>query len=83
MGTGLQSSSSKTQNISKSCLTINYKKEKTYSLFFFFFFGSLGTDPWHMEVPRKGAESELHGLTYATTTAMPDPSHICDLHHSS
>ena len=38
---------------------------------------------WHMEVPRPGVESELHLLAYATVIATPDPSHICDLHHSS
>ena len=31
-----------------------------------------------MEVPRLGVESELQLLAY--TTAMPDPSHICNLH---
>ena len=36
-----------------------------------------------MEVPRLGVESELQLLTYATTTAMRDLSHVCDLHHSS
>ena len=38
-----------------------------------------------MEVPRLGVKSELQLLAYATTTAtaMQDPSHICDLHHSS
>ena len=34
-----------------------------------------------MEVPRLGVELELHPLAY--TTAMPDPSRLCDLHHSS
>ena len=34
----------------------------------------------HMEVPRLGVQSELPA--YATTTAMWDPSHICNLHHS-
>ena len=38
---------------------------------------------WHMEVPRLGVESELLLPAYTTATAMPDPSHICDLHHSS
>ena len=38
---------------------------------------------WHMEVPRLGVESELQQLAYATATASPDPSHICNLHHSS
>ena len=36
-----------------------------------------------MEVPRLGVELELGLLAYATATAMPDPSGICDLHHSS
>ena len=36
-----------------------------------------------MEVPRPGVESELQLLAYITAAAMPDPSRICDLHHSS
>ena len=36
-----------------------------------------------MEVPRPGVELELQLLGYATATATPDPSHVCDLHHSS
>ena len=36
-----------------------------------------------MEVPRLGVGSKLHLLAYAIATAMPDPSLICDLHHSS
>ena len=35
-----------------------------------------------MEVPRLRVESELQLLAYATATAMRDPSHVCDLHHS-
>ena len=34
-----------------------------------------------MEVPRLDAELEPQLLAY--TTAMPDPSLICNLHHSS
>ena len=34
-----------------------------------------------MEVHRLGLELELQLLAY--TTATPDPSHICDLYHSS
>ena len=34
-----------------------------------------------MEVPRLGVGSELQLPVYATATAMPDPSIICDLHH--
>ena len=37
----------------------------------------------HMEVPRLGVELELQLLAYATATATGDPSHACDLHHSS
>ena len=36
-----------------------------------------------MEVPRRGVKLELQLLAYATATAMWDPSHVCDLHHSS
>ena len=36
-----------------------------------------------MEVPRLGVELELQLPTYATATATPDLSHICDLYHSS
>ena len=36
-----------------------------------------------MEVPRLEVQLELQLLDYATATAMPDPSCIRDLHHSS
>ena len=36
-----------------------------------------------MEVPRLGIELELQLPAYTTATATQDPSHICDLHHSS
>ena len=36
-----------------------------------------------MEVPRLGVESELLLPAYATATATPDPSCVCDLYHSS
>ena len=38
---------------------------------------------WNMAVPRLGVELELQLPAYAMATAMPDPSHICKLHHSS
>ena len=42
----------------------------------------LGLPLWHMEVPSlMQVKSELQLL--ATATAMPDLSHICNLHHSS
>ena len=37
---------------------------------------------WHMEVPRLGVKLELQMQAYATASATPDPSCICDLHHS-
>ena len=39
--------------------------------------------PPHMEIPRLGFESELKLPAYTTATAMPDLSHVCNLHHSS
>ena len=46
---------------------------------YLFFFCFLGLHPQHMEVPRLGVESELHLPAYATATATPDWSRICDL----
>ena len=36
-----------------------------------------------MEVPRLKVKVELHLPAYTTAIAIWDPSHICDLHHSS
>ena len=36
-----------------------------------------------MEVPRLGIELDLQLPAYATAKAMPDPSCVCNLHHSS
>ena len=36
-----------------------------------------------MEVPKLGVESKLQLPTYTTATVTQDPSHVCDLHHSS
>ena len=43
----------------------------------------LGLHWRHMEVPRLGVKLELQLPAYTTATAMPDPSHICNLHRSS
>ena len=51
--------------------------------YIFFFLVFLGPQPRHMEIPRLGVKSELLPLAYATATATQDPSHVCDLHHSS
>lgn len=37
---------------------------------------------WLVEIPRLGIELELQLLAYPTATAMPNPNHILDLHHS-
>ena len=50
-------------------------------LFFVWLFCFLGPHLQHMEVPRLGVKLELQLPAYAT--AMPDPSLVCDLHHSS
>ena len=49
----------------------------------FFFLIFLRPYLWHMEVPRLGVEWELQLPAYATATATPDLSCICNLHHSS
>ena len=43
----------------------------------------LGLHLQHVEVPRLGAESKQQLSAYATATATPNPSQVCDLHHSS
>ena len=35
------------------------------------------------EIPRLRVQSELHLLAFTSATAMQDPNHICDRHHSS
>jgi len=37
----------------------------------------------HVEILGLEVESELQLLAYATATAVPDPSHTCNLHKSS
>ena len=44
---------------------------------------SLGPNPWHMEVPRLGFESELQLPAYTTARATPNLSRICNLSCSS
>ena len=61
-----------------------------FHFYFYFFiylilknFLSLSCFLRHMEVPRLGVESELELPAYTTATATWNPSHVCDLHHSS
>ena len=37
----------------------------------------------HVEVPRPGVQLKVQLPAYATTTAMLELCHVCDLHHSS
>ena len=60
---------------------IKLRQSIFFAFIFYLFF--LGPHSWHMEVPRLGIKPELQLPVYTTTTAMPDPSHICNLHHSS
>ena len=46
----------------------------------FLFLSLLGPRPQHMEVPRRGVESELQLPSDTTATATWDLSHICELH---
>ena len=55
-------------------------------IFFFysiFFLCILGPCLWHLDVPRLGVKSKLQLLAWTTATATLDPSHVCNLHHSS
>ena len=55
-------------------------KQAKFLLLFVCFFCFFGPHPQHTEVPGLGVESEL---AYTTASATPDPSHVCNLHHSS
>ena len=50
---------------------------------FLFVFVFLEPHSWQMDVPSLGVESELQLLAYTTAMTMQDPSHVCELHHSS
>ena len=63
------------------CTYIIWKN--VFPFWFWFWFWFLGPHPRHMDVPRLGVKVELQLLAYATATAMPDPSLVCNLYHSS
>ena len=65
--------------VKKSCFPLL----KSLKIFFFFFVCFLGLHLQHMEVLRLGVKLRLQLPAYATVTAMQDPSHLHDLHHSS
>ena len=61
-------------NLYMSITEINH-----YCFFVLFFVGFLGLYLWHVEVPRLGVELVLQLLAYPTATAIPYPSHVCNL----
>ena len=71
--------------MSNSGHSIQYLSKLFHSITFFFFFFWPFQCCIHaiQRFPGNGAESERQLLTYTTATAMQDPSHICDLCHSS
>ena len=58
-------------------------KKHAENFFFCLLACFLGSQPWHMEVPRLGVKSELLLPAYTTATVTCDRSHVCNLHHSS
>ena len=49
---------------------------------FIFLFCFLGLHLLHTEIPRRGVELKLLPQAHATAPAIPDLSHICNLHQS-
>ena len=69
------------------CVQESMEGYARFFLFFFFFLllflVFLGLYLQHMGIPGLAVKSELQLLAYATAIAAPDPSLICNLHHSS
>ena len=61
-------------------LKVRQSEIKGGSLLLFFFWGP---HVWQMEVPRLGVKLDLQLPAYTTAMAVPDPSHIGNLHQSS
>ena len=68
-------------NKGKKILKVDYNVSKDATLLYYYYFVFLGPHPWHLEVPWQGVK--LKFPTYATATATPDPSYVCNPHHSS
>ena len=64
-----------------SCIA--YSNAQPFFFLFFFLSFFLGLQVHRMEIPRLGVESKLQLPAYATAMETPDPSCVCDLHHSS
>ena len=74
-------SASLPKNENKKYTNHYFKMLKHALIFFFFFF--LRPHLQHVEVPGLEVESKLQLLAYTISTATWDPSHVCNLHHSS
>ena len=65
------------------CISLMSEVKHLFLFLFFFSFAFLGLHLQCMKVPMLGVELELYLPAYTTATAVWDPSHICNLHHSS
>ena len=65
-----------------AALGIYLREMKTFFKIFSVFFVFLGLHLEHMEVPSLWVELELQLPAYVRATATPDPSRVCNLHHS-
>ena len=72
--TWLEADVNEVHTLAESNLCTKLRDKSKYFLFSFRFRAL-----WHLEVPRLGVKSKQQLLAYATDTAMPDLSHICDL----
>ena len=59
------------------------RKNTEGGAFCIFVFCLLGPCPQCMEIPRLVVQLELQPPAYTTAIATWEPSHVCDLHHSS
>ena len=76
----------KTENFSRELETIKYTfltKEQKRSYRIFFFFNLFRATPAAYGGSQARGPIRAVAAGYARATAMLDPSHACDLHHSS
>ena len=61
-----------------SAIAMWFIQQSSFVCLYFYFF-LLWPHPWQIELPGLGVKLELQLPVYATATAMPDPSRICNL----
>ena len=64
-------------------MRLNIYKSNFILFVLFIYFLLFGAPPAAYGGSQAGVQSELHLPAYITATAPRDPSHICNLHHSS